>query len=241
MGGGGCFVGDFKCCVAVAIKNFFGKGSSGGCGYHPGPSDNELHAKKIADELAQMKENIRKSSSESEQEIIEYLERSMNSLLHELNYVNKQLYGGESLDINIEGIKAENEKLRNKVVGYIGRRMDDRLNLKDSELSIILDERDDKKRGKNFDKFCDKIQVQAIQGLKKKIEMTVQQQEEVIEQAINKRLKEVQMNMKESQKAYQSMIAATEKGKNDLSKEQVNCMYKYTISDILFDLMGDEE
>lgn len=37
------------------------------------------------------------------------------------------------------------------------------------------------------------------------------------------------------------MIAATEKGKNDLSKEQVNCMYKYTISDILFDLMGDEE
>lgn len=36
------------------------------------------------------------------------------------------------------------------------------------------------------------------------------------------------------------MIAATEKGKNDLSKEQVNCMYKYTISDILFDLMGDE-
>ena len=93
MGGGGCCVGDFKCCVAVAIKNFFGKGSSGGCGYHPGPSDNELHAKKIADELAQMKENIRKSSSESEQEIIEYLERSMNSLLHELNYVNKQLYG----------------------------------------------------------------------------------------------------------------------------------------------------
>ena len=180
MGGGGCCVGDFKCCVAVAIKNFFGKGSSGGCGYHPGPSDNELHAKKIADELAQMKENIRKSSSESEQEIIEYLERSMNSLLHELNYVNKQLYGGESLDINIEGIKAENEKLRNKVVGYIGRRMDDRLNLKDSELSIILDERDDKKRGKNFDKFCDKIQVQAIQGLKKKIETTVQQQEDCL-------------------------------------------------------------
>ena len=27
MGGGGCCVGDFKCCVAVAIKNFFGKGS----------------------------------------------------------------------------------------------------------------------------------------------------------------------------------------------------------------------
>lgn len=83
----------------------------------------------------------------------------------------------------------------------------------------------------------EKTLIFAVESLEKAAVMIA----EVIEQAINKRLKEVQKNMKESQKAYQSMIAATEKGKNDLSKEQVNCMYKYTISDILFDLMGDEE
>ena len=61
---GGCCVGN--CCVMNnAVGDFFRGifgGDRGGCGYHPGPSENELHAKKIADELAEMKENIRKSS-----------------------------------------------------------------------------------------------------------------------------------------------------------------------------------
>lgn len=46
---GGCCVGN--CCVMNnAVGDFFRGifgGDRGGCGYHPGPSENELHAKKL--------------------------------------------------------------------------------------------------------------------------------------------------------------------------------------------------
>ena len=65
---GGCCV--TNCCIGDSIKNFFsnifGSGSGGGCGYHPGPSETEEHAKKIADELAEMVENMSKISEEKE-------------------------------------------------------------------------------------------------------------------------------------------------------------------------------
>ncbi len=64
--GGGCCVGNCGfCCVFETIKSWF-RCSEGGCGYHPGPSQTELHAKKIADELLQMKHNTRERSEEME-------------------------------------------------------------------------------------------------------------------------------------------------------------------------------
>ena len=151
--GGGCCIGD--CCVMDnPIGDFFKDiFDGGGCGYHPGPSENEAHAKKIADELAKMKEKIRTSSEKIEKEFIEDIQHSMSSLVVELRSINEQTYSGKQLNLNIKALQQKNEELKKEVIGHIGNVMDDRLVLTDKELSIILEERDDDKRGKNFDAY----------------------------------------------------------------------------------------
>ena len=201
--GGHCCIGDYGfCCVADCC--IMDSGSS--CGYHPGSSETEAHAKKIADELAEMKENIRESSEKKEQEIIDYINKSMNELIQRLEDDNKTQFGGKSLNINIDGIRANNESLKKEVVGYIGNIMDERLVLTDKELSVILEERDDKKRGENFDSFCERIQKQAQAELSKKIETTVREQEKMIRREIEARLNEVKHNMEAAMKDFAADI-----------------------------------
>lgn len=237
---GGCCIGD--CCVMNnAVGDFFRDifgGSSGGCGYHPGPSETEAHAKKIADELAAMKEAIRESSEKKEQEIIDYISKSMNDLIKLLEDVNKKQFGGKSLNINIKGIRANNEDLKKEVVGYIGNIMDERLVLTDKELSVILEERDDEKRGKNFDSFCKRVQKQALAGLSKKIESTVRKQEEMIRREIESRLNEVDRNMKAATKAYADIVEVKEKDESKMAGTQIKYIYQYELSEILLDQLG---
>ena len=239
--GGGCCVGN--CCVMNnAVGNFFRNifGSSS-CGYHPGPSENEKHAKKIADELAEMKKNIRESSQKKEEEMIDYINKSMNDLFELLEKVNQKKYGGKTLNIDIEGIRAKNEELKKEVVGHIGNYMDDRLVLTDPELSIILEERDDKKRGKNFDNFCMKIQNQSLEGLCQKIEDTVQKQEDMIRHEIEARLKEVDKNMQAVTKAYTDIVAIKEQDDSKMDEERMKYMYKHEIIEILLEQLGERE
>ena len=63
----------------------------------------------------------------------------------------------KSNNINISGIRANNEDLKKEVNGYIGNIIDERLVLTDKELSVIFEERDDNKRKKNFDAFCKRV------------------------------------------------------------------------------------
>lgn len=212
--------------------------AAGGCGYHPGPSETEAHAKKIADELAAMKESIRESSEKKEHEIIDYISRSMDDLIKLLEDVNEKQFGGKSLNINVNGICTNNEDLKKEVVGSIGNIMDERLVLTDKELSVILEERDDKKRNKNFDAFCKRIQKQALDGLGKKIEATVRKQEEMIRREIESRLKEVDRNMKAATKAYMDIVEVKEKDESKMSETQMKYMYQYELSEILLDQLG---
>ena len=238
---GGCCIGD--CCVmnnAIGdfFRDIFGGGSGGGCGYHPGPSETEAHAKKIADELAAMKEGIRKSSEKKEQEIINHINKSMDELLTFLESINKKQFGGKTLNINIKGIKEKNNALAKEVVGYIGNIMDDRLVLTDKELSIILEERNDEKRGRNFDAFCKKIQNQALLGLSKKIESTVRKQEETITKEIKIRLEEVDKSMKEATLTYNEILQTKKNNESKLEEVRIKHIYKNELSNILLDQLG---
>ncbi len=234
--GGSCCVGN--CCVMDNALGNFVKGifgSSGGCGYHPGPSETEAHAKKIADELAEMKENIRESSEKIEKKLINYINKSMYSFIKELENINNEYYGGKSLNINIKGIQQKNEDLKKEVIGHIGDVMEERLVLTDKELSIILEERDDKKRAKNFDDFCKKIQKKALKSLESKIEITVRKQEAMIRKEIETRLEEVEKNMKETADAYTQILQIKEKDSVEMEKKQIKYIYKYELFDILLD------
>lgn len=236
---GGCCVGN--CCVMNnAVGDFFRDIFGGGCGYHPGPSETEEHAKKIADELAVEKESIRESSQKKEQEFIDKINKSMNELIKILEAEYKKTYGGKSLNININGIKANNENLKKEVVGYIGNFMDERLVLTDKELSVILEERDDEKRNKNFDSFCNRLKKQALDGLSKKIETTVRKQEKMIRQEIETRLNEVDKNMKNAIKAYADIVDVKEKDESKMAEKKIKYIYQYELSEILLDQLEEQ-
>ena len=238
---GGCCIGN--CCVMNnAVGNFFRDlfgDSSGGCGYHPGPSETESHAKKIADELAEMKEHIRKSSQKNEQNIINYINKSMEELFDMIEDLNGQKFGGKSLNINIDGIRESIESLKSEVIGYIGNVMDDRLVLTDRELSLILEERDDQKRKKNFDAFCKKIKGQALDGLIIVIKSTVQKQEKLIRKEIESRLNEVRKNLEIEEKAYTDILEIKNKDESAMAEKQIKLIYQYGILDILIDQLGE--
>ncbi len=208
-------------------------------GYHPGPSETEAHAKKIADELAAMKEDLRASSEKKEQEIIDDISQSMNELISFLKNINLRQYGGKSLNINIDEISAKNENLKKEVVGYLGGILDERLVLTDAELSTILEERDDEKRNQQFDAFRKKIAGEALNGLVEKIETTIRKQEQVIRKEIESRLDEVDQNMQAATKAYTSIVDIKEKDEAKLAETQIKYIYQYELNEILLDQLGE--
>lgn len=233
---GSCCIGD--CCIGDCCVMDWCLFDSG-CGYHPGPSVDELHAKKIADELAVMKEKIRQQAERMEEEIISDINESIDEFIEVLSNINKHRYGGKYLDLNIDGIRKENENLKNQIRGHIGDFMDERLVLTDKELSLVLAERDDAKREKNFDAFCVVIKKQAVLGLKDSIEKTVIKQSVMIRKEVENRLSEVDRKMKELNDAY---IEIAENKKNDsevLKNKQIQYMYKHELSEILIDLINN--
>lgn len=224
--GGGCCVAN--CCVMNnPVGDFFRDifCSDTGCGYHPGPSETEKHAKKIADELAEMKEHIRESTEKDEAKLLDYVNRSMDSFLEELKGLNQKDFGGKSLRIDIEGIKKEKERLKKQVKGHIGDVMDQRLVQTDKELSLILEERDDKKRANNFDKFVEKIKRQALESLQDEIKRTVNAQSKIVEREINARIQEVEKVLAETERAYSKILQAKKTGGVELEKQQIEHMY----------------
>ncbi len=106
-------------------------------------------------------------------------------------------------------------------------------------ISIILEERDDKKRAKNFDAFCRRVQAQACSGLRKRIETTVRKQEQMIRKEIELRLKEVDKSMKAAMKAYSEIVSAKEKDESKMEETRIKYIYKYELAAILLDQLGD--
>ena len=229
MGGGCCvinhpildFLSDLFCSDSCCV------------GHASGPSESELHAKKVANELAEMKERSNESSSKTEKNIMEYINRSMDSFMIEIEKINQQSFFGEKLNINTKAIREKNEQLNKQVVGCISSVLNTRLVQTDKELSTILAEKDDKKRKKNFDKFVKRVQKSALDKLKTKIEKTVKAQSEVVSNEIKTRQKEVDARMTESIKELTEIMEVKEKSDSDVKKKQIDFMYQSTLCDLL--------
>lgn len=234
MGGGCCVmdnpVGDF-------FRDLFC--SDSGCGYHPRQVKTASHAKKVADELAEMQRKMGESSQKSEQKILDCVEKSMEKLLKEVEEVNKKKIGGKELNIDIDGIKAKNNALKKEVIGFMVSSINNRLVLTDPELSVILKEKDDKTRAKNFDAFCKRIRSYAIDKLADKISQTVKNQQAMIEKEINSRLEEVDAMMKKSETAYLAMQDAKVKGEESEAEERIKHAYAYELADILLETVNE--
>lgn len=228
--GGGCCVGNHP--IIDFIKDIF---CSDSCcvGNASGPSESEQHAKKVAEELAEMKEKSEKSSTQTEQKIMDYINRSMDSFMIEIEKINQQDFFGEKLNINTKAIREKNEQLNKQVVGCISTVLNTRLVQTDKELSTILEERDEKKRKENFSAFVEKVKKQALSKLRTEIEKAVKAQSEMVSKEIKTRQKEVDARMEESIKELTEIMEVKEKSESELKKKQVDYMYQSALCDLL--------
>lgn len=234
--GGGCCIGDFSCCIGdfhCCVFDFFSGSSSCCVGYSSGSSASDVHARKIANELAEMKEKMEKKSREEESKIMDRLNESMKEFLEEIAPLNNQAFGGETLRINLEAIKEKNEALKGQVVGCISKVMNTRLVQTDKELSTILDERDDKKRKKNFEAFVKRVQKQAIDQFKTEVENTVRAQSGVIVLEIRTRQKEVDDRLEETIRELTEIMDVKARSSAELEQKQIGYMYESALCDFL--------
>lgn len=202
--------------------------------YQPSASITAAHSKSNADILAEFKKDIRQKTEKREEEIIDYINGSLNVLLDSLEKVNGQNFGGKSLNINLQEIKGKNEDLKREVVGFIGNYMDSRMVASDHELAEILKIYNDKKRNQKFNAFYRKLQGQAETKLKCKIEITVHKQEEIVRKAIQARLAEVEKSMQEATRAYEEILQMKDEQDNaKIEEKQMEYCYKYELAEIL--------
>lgn len=229
MGGG--------CCVSNhPIRDFFRDlFCSDSCcvGHSSSRRDSEEHAKKVANELATMKENTEKTSTAIEQEIMADINASLDSFLRDIESENTKSYYGEYLKINVKAIREKNEQLNKQVIGCISNVMNRRLVQTDNELKVILEEKDDKKRKKSFEEFVSRVQRQALDKLKKEVEKTVRAQSEVVSKEIQGRQKEINKRLEETIAEMTEIMDVKQKSDIELERKQIDLMYQSSLCDYL--------
>ncbi len=224
MGGGCC---DF-CCIGDCCVFDFG---SSGCSYTPSQNTSDRTAEKIANELANMKESYTKIADDAEKLIIKEINGNMDAFISEIAKINNNVYGGRTLNINIDIIKKKRDDLARSVVGHIGGVVHDRLVMTDAELSIILKEEDDAVRAEKFKNFCDHLITNAKETLKEKIEKTVTEQNNIARKEIMSRMDEIEKTMQASIKEFERVKEANEKSIQEKEKLQLELMYKHGLYD----------
>ena len=231
----GCCVTDFciDCDFIDRIKRFLC--SDHGCSYHPPENNSVDHSKKIANELAAMKEKARKQGTLISSGVLEQINAFMNQFIEHLKTINSEKYGGKQLNLKIDIIESELGKLRDEVTNFIGDRLDERLVVTDKELSIILEEQDEQKRTKNFNDFYVRVHKKAVMDLTQKIEEVIARQFVLVDDEICSRLKEVDADMKKAHEDYEEMERMMEEKDTALATKQVEYMYAINLYDIVID------
>ena len=241
MGGGGCCVGN--CCVAncgfCCIGDFHSCGNCcvGNCGDKPisHKTAEEDHTAMINNELAEMRKRSATDAKKQEEDIITDTNESMTEFIKWIKEdVNKKKIGGKNLNINIDKIEELNKALEKKIVGFIGKRLDDKLVMTNSDVSTILAERNNAKRKKNFDEYYEARHREAIRELITEIETSVREQSAAIEREIQNRLNEINNNMAQETKAFEELKRIKAQEDSRLAEKQVEYMYYADLCDIMF-------
>lgn len=231
MGGSGCdrhpILGRLS--KKYCIENY-------GCDYHIGPSKDERTDDIINNDLDLMREKMKESVSLIEDDIIKEIEREMNFVINQVKQANNEEYGGKKLNVNIDEIEQKKKDLSNKVNNYISNEINKKLVLGNVELKVLLQEDDDEKRNKEFYEYVNKIQIDAIEGLKRLIKKTLENQSKILTSEISGRIGEVEESLKETQSIYKEFQEKNDDEKNELLIDQ---MYIHDLYAILLDIVEE--
>lgn len=225
---GGCCEGD--CCVGYSSRPAIGSISVA--------ADNEAHAAKIANELAEMKQKLTEHWNALEKDLFRYITDRFDAILRQLRAQNQDQHGGVPLNIDMDGLDIRLKGLDCQVIGYVSGRLNERLVQTDKELGTILEERDDKKRGKNFKSFCDRVEKQAVDELKERIREITAKRESVIREEISTRLNEVDQSINRQTEAYERLIQARKHDVKKFQRLQMGSIYTCALCETFLSEIG---
>ncbi len=226
---GGCCEGD--CCVGYSSRPAIGSTSVA--------ADNKAHAAKIANELAGMKQKLTKYWNEREKDLFHYITDRFDNILQQLREQNQNQLGGVPLNLDMDGLGDRLNELDCQVIGYVSGSLNERLVQTDKELGAILEERDDKKRGKNFEAFCDRVEKQAVEELKERIRAITTKRENVIREEISSRLNEIDQSIKRQTEAYEALIQARKRDVKKFQRLQMDSIYTCALCETFLSEIGE--
>lgn len=199
-----------------AIKNFF-------FGDTCSSSSSSISRENSYDpEKARMEETIRinsilttfrskceKISDKLEKDTLRASRSSLDSMVEFLRKINNKKFGNQKLNLNIEHLERENRATEDIINGYIKKHIQKRVSLDDEECLNILkmDEGPDKK--KLMDDYLNSILCEAMAGLVKEIERSINRQMENVQNQIESRISSYEFLANDKLKAF----AVTEKNK----------------------------
>ena len=238
MGGvGDCCIGNISAIPrfeAEKPKNWFSNlfgGSIAGTG-------NEEYTQRIAEELAEKRKIVRNESRKLEQQLIGYVNASLDNLLEEVSRINEIQWGDNTLSLNMKEVVRKNNELKEKIMGCISDKVDDRLVLTDVELSAIMAERDDKKRSEELENFCSKIQREALMSFRYQIKKTMKRQLSLIRKEIEGRINDVGNSLDESVKVYTELLENRE-DHIKMQKSKAEYMFQQGVCDCFLSVLSD--
>lgn len=208
----------------------------GNCSHCGGKAEAELkarHEKKVAEELAKHRKELNETSDKFEKNLIRSLNSSIDDLVKTIEDYNQKVFGNRKLDINIAKIRAEQEKLKKEVIGFVANNTNKRMVQTDPELSLILAEKDDNVRNKRFAEFTEKIYAFALTQLKTKIRPFIQAEEDIVKSEIEKRINEVEVSMAKAKDEYQTILSINDNDSAKLEEVKIKYMYNLDLYKIL--------
>jgi len=232
-------IGTAVAAVATVAVGAAAAWASSGSSYSPSKVTTASHAEKVAEELAEMKEEMGEASGAMEQELMTYAEINLEAFMKALEGINHQTYGGKQLDLNLSALREKNKKIKDKISGAISKVVDGRLVLTDNELSEILKEEDDKKRGKDFRNFVVKVQKQALNQLKKEFDKVIEEQSQAIHRTIEQRIQEMDRNMQASMREYEKLVEQKRNNDEKLKHTEMEYMYRFELASLVRDVVEE--
>jgi hypothetical protein len=164
---------------------------------------------------------------------MDYLMKHIEDMISEMSKLNEiKSADGYSLNLDTKYLTQKLIDTKNSLTNYISDKVKTRLVLEDCELSIILLERNEKKRNKGVNDFYNRVFNNAQSELISKIKDAVREQCSLVKDQINKRKEEIARSIVKQEGLINDV---NRKYKEESSKqpELVDCMFEISCADIL--------
>lgn len=242
---GGCCIGDCGFCCVVDLC-CIGDSCSNCCvGDHPS-SSLRSSTEKIIDISQELSELISKNEKEwlkDEKILSREIFSEIDFLIEDLNKINTVEYGSinnrKTLHLNTDLIKQKRDEIEKNVTGFLSREVKGKLVLTDPELTQILKNKNDEKRNSAFKDFQERAMNNAKEDLATYIGNELQLLRDMIRTMIEKNIKEVNEEMKNTEKELKEMRDNKNRNESVVLEKRLRNMYESSVLQITQDIIDE--